>query len=339
VNTNHAIPIKREVFTCKTRDMHTLILWRCFPPQEVISHTHSVILFHGFASNRFTFDLDAEVSVANYLASKGWDVWVVELRGSGKSKDTGPKEANTHSWVFEDHIEDVRALIEKVYTVSGNPVHVVGHSMGAMLVQCASAGESGQSGMIRSGVSIAGSFLMEESLWKEFLWLWPVVQHFETIHPEFIKEILAPMSFRFNTPWDQLFFRQDNVDPNVARNMFMKNWEAIPISLISQLRSAVGPDGLRSNDDCKAYADMLPLIKINMLLIAGSKDQQCPPVSMETAKLHIANSTYKCFGVDHGHKNEYGHFDLIVGINAKTEVWDTVSAFLEENDNVKNVTQ
>ncbi|KAJ1465598.1 hypothetical protein T484DRAFT_1647966, partial [Baffinella frigidus] len=66
--------------------MHTLILWRCFPQEGATPHTHSVVLFHGFASNRFTFDLNPEESVADYLATKGWDTWVVELRGSGKSK-------------------------------------------------------------------------------------------------------------------------------------------------------------------------------------------------------------------------------------------------------------
>jgi pimeloyl-ACP methyl ester carboxylesterase len=326
-------PIRREVFTCTTRDVHTLILWRCIPPIEKNRvHENSVVLCHGFASNRFTFDLNPDVSVVDYMATKGWDTWVVELRGSGKSKNTGPNTESSHSWCFEDHIEDLRTIIQKVYTVSGNPVHIIGHSMGAMLVQCAAAGACGDTSMIRSGVSIGGSFRMSDSEWKEFLWLWPIVQHCTTIHPEYIQEILAPMSFRFNTPWDQLFFRQVNVDHNVAREMFRKNWEPIPISLISQLRSAVGPGGLRSKDGTKTYADILPSITIPMLLLAGSEDAQCPPTSMELAHSLIENSTYKCLGKKIGQKHEYGHFDLIVGLNAKTEVWDGISHFLENND-------
>jgi pimeloyl-ACP methyl ester carboxylesterase len=332
-NKLHSTRFRREVFTCKTRDMHTLVLWRCFPPEDTsCTHKHSVILCHGFASNRFTFDLDPSVSVADYMATKGWDTWVIELRGSGKSKNTGPSTAESLSWCFEDHVEDVRAIIEKVYTVSGNPVHIVGHSMGAMLVQCATAGMSGDTSMIRSGVSIGGSFLMSASEWKEFLWLWPLVQNFTTIHPEHIQEILAPMSFRFNTPWDQLFFRQNNVDHNVARDMFSKNWEPIPISLISQLRSAVDAGGLRSKDGTKRYADILSSINVPMLLLAGSQDQQCPPSSMELARSHIPKSEYKCFGKEFGEKHEYGHFDLIVGLNAKVEVWDVISHFLEKHD-------
>jgi pimeloyl-ACP methyl ester carboxylesterase len=310
--------------------MHTLVMTRCLPSAETNRrHRHSVILCHGFASNRFTFDLEPEVSVADYLATNGWDTWVVELRGSGKSKNV---HGSSTSWCFEDHVEDVRAIIEKVCTVTGNPVHFIGHSMGAMLVQAAAAGMSGDKEMVRSGVAIAGSFVMPSSEWKEFLWMWPVVQHFTTIHPEFIQETLAPMSFRFNTPWDQLFFRQSNVDPSIAREMFKKNWEPIPVSLISQLRSVVDPGGLRSKNGRTAYVDRLASIETNILLIAGSRDEQCPPVCMETAHAHIPNSTYKCFGKEYGHLHDYGHFDLIVGSNARTEVWDVILEFLENND-------
>jgi pimeloyl-ACP methyl ester carboxylesterase len=220
-----------------------------------------------------------------------------------------------------------------VYTVSHKPVHLIGHSMGAMLVQAAAA-MGGVQHMIRTGVSIAGCFAMEDSEWHEFMWLWPFVKHFKTLHPELIQEILAPISFRVNSPWDQLFFRSDNVDHNVAREMFHKNWEPVPTSLISQLRSVVENGGLRANDGSKQYSDTLRFIQVPMLLVAGSKDRQCPAANLEIAASCIPNSTYRCFGKDNGHRNDYGHFDLLVGLNAKTEVWDVVSDFLVQNDYV-----
>lgn len=322
-------PSSRQNELCQTSDKHTLVVTRCIPPTDAVVHKHSVILCHGFASNRFTFDLNHDVSVADYLCSKGWDVWLIELRGSGKNKRTGPHEQT--SWTFEDHVDDIKSIIDKVFTVSGLPVHIVGHSMGAMLVQCAAAGDGFKK--VRSGVAIAGSFQMEKSEWKEFLWLWPLVQHFTTIHPEYIQEFLAPMSYKFNTPWDQLFFCSDNVNHDVAREMFLKNWEPIPISLISQLRSAVEPGGLsHANDTTKHYSDILSSIKVPMLLMSGSKDQQCPPIAMENAQKKIPLSQHISFGKRHGHVNEYGHFDLVVGVNARTEVWDLISNFLIKND-------
>jgi hypothetical protein len=55
---------------------------------------------------------------------------------------------------------------------------------------------------------------------------------------------------------------------------------------------------------------------------------------METVNKMITGSVYKLIGVKSGHKHEYGHFDLILGKNAKKEVWDMVSRFMEKNDTV-----
>jgi alpha-beta hydrolase superfamily lysophospholipase len=46
------------------------------------SHHHPVILCPGLGSSgAYSFDLSPNVSLADYLASKGWDVWTCELRG------------------------------------------------------------------------------------------------------------------------------------------------------------------------------------------------------------------------------------------------------------------
>ena len=322
-------PGSRQYELCQTSDKHTLVITRCVPPKDTVIRKHSVVLCHGFASNRFTYDLSPCVSVVDYLCSKGWDIWLVELRGSGMNKKTGPHEQT--SWTFEDHVDDINSIIDKVFTVSGLPVHVVGHSMGSMLVQCAAAGDGFK--RVRSGVAIAGKFCMEKSKWAGFLWMWPLVQFLKTIHPEYIQEFLAPMSFTIQSPWDQLFFCSENVDHDVARDMFRHNWEPIPISLVSQLRSAVEPGGLtHANDTTAHYSDILPSIKVPMLLLSGTNDEQCPPASIESIQKQIPGCTHICLGKCYGQKNDYGHFDLIVGTNARTEVWDVISDFLMKND-------
>ena len=355
---------KREVFTCKTRDNYTLTMQRCFAcgvdgVKIAPVYSHSIILVHGFASNRFTFDLNPKVSVPNYLADKGWDVWLIELRGSGLNNDAckiqgsmvgthsgldtrtpnastrdGRGKQREHDWDFDAHVEDCRAIIEKVHSVTGKSVHVIGHSMGAMLIQCCAGGESGQRELIRSGVSIAGCVVMKSSDWTKFKWLFPIIQHFKTLHPEYLQKNVALASFRFHTPWDELFFHQKNVDTNVARMMFRKNWTSIPVSLIKQLRFCLEPGGIRKNDG-SLYENTLPLIKVPMLCIAGSVDEQCHSICMEKLNNVIqCESHYRLIGQESGHKNDYGHFDLIVGTNAKTEVWDMVSRFLKKHDGV-----
>jgi hypothetical protein len=46
------------------------------------THHHPVILCPGLGSSgAYSFDLSPNVSLADYLASRGWDVWTCELRG------------------------------------------------------------------------------------------------------------------------------------------------------------------------------------------------------------------------------------------------------------------
>ncbi|EKX43032.1 hypothetical protein GUITHDRAFT_53041, partial [Guillardia theta CCMP2712] len=61
--------------------MISLHRYRSRAPPGIAKKNHSVLLCHGFASNRHSFDLNPEASVARYFANEGWDTWIVELRG------------------------------------------------------------------------------------------------------------------------------------------------------------------------------------------------------------------------------------------------------------------
>jgi len=118
----------------------------CFKP--------AVILCHGFNFNNLFWDLDESVSLARYLAEKGYDVWAPSLRGSGKSSKSvisSLKEAlkfnlvalkegitnfNKFNWTIDDHIQkDVPAIVDYVKKESGfDKVYWIGHSMGGIVM-------------------------------------------------------------------------------------------------------------------------------------------------------------------------------------------------------------
>jgi alpha-beta hydrolase superfamily lysophospholipase len=77
-------------------------------------------------------------SLAEYLRSKGHDVWVAELRGFGQS--AGPRLLLSDSdlrWGFDDHLDsDLDAVLDHVTEQTGkDSAHWVGHSMGGMLIE------------------------------------------------------------------------------------------------------------------------------------------------------------------------------------------------------------
>ena len=178
--------------------------------------------------------------------------------------------------------------------------------MGGMLLQCAAGGGDAVAGKLRSGVSIGGSLFMEDSGWKNFLVLWPVVKFLPMIHANIFQMAIAPLSFRLNSFWDKFFFCQSNVDPKVARQMFRKNWEPMSTALLGQLRSAFKPEGLFSRDGTKSYVQGLAAIRTPMLVLAGAADKQCPPSGLEKLAGMVAGCQYECLGRDTGQGEQYG---------------------------------
>src|SRR4051812_9240061 len=73
-----------EVLDVVTEDGHRLALHH-YPPKQPRPGDFPVVLCHGLGANRFNLDFDSRYSLARYLQGRGYDVFVLELRGSGLS--------------------------------------------------------------------------------------------------------------------------------------------------------------------------------------------------------------------------------------------------------------
>jgi hypothetical protein len=69
-------------YKCPTSDGWMLHIVRTKQLGQISTRVHPVVLCPGLGSSgAYSFDLSPDISLADYLASKGWDVWTVELRG------------------------------------------------------------------------------------------------------------------------------------------------------------------------------------------------------------------------------------------------------------------
>ena len=90
-----------------------------------------VVLVHGLAQNRYSWHT-TQRSYSAWLAAEGWDVWNLELRGHGRSREAEDELEEKQHTVgrgaesFDDYCEDViacaRALPSRAFWM--------GHSMG-----------------------------------------------------------------------------------------------------------------------------------------------------------------------------------------------------------------
>src|SRR5262249_41046929 len=114
-------------------DGWNLALYRHQPSRR--SHHAPVVLCHGMASNRWSMDGPGRVSLARYLVRHGYDVWIIELRGAGRSTRPTWWNRKRYNWRFEDYVyHDAPAALRTVlHETRANHVHWVGHSMGGMI--------------------------------------------------------------------------------------------------------------------------------------------------------------------------------------------------------------
>ena len=91
-----------------------------------------VLCVPGLAETRFVLDQALGNSFVDYLALNGFDVYVAELRGHGKSLHLKER----YNWNVQTFLDfDMPAIVNKVLEESGQKqLFWIGHSMGGMLL-------------------------------------------------------------------------------------------------------------------------------------------------------------------------------------------------------------
>ena len=99
-----------------------------------------VIFIHGLAVNADVWDIP-EIrgerfvfrSLASLLSERGYDIWLVNLRGHGAPHMLSQPPAGQDDWCVDHFILfDVPAVVEHVQAATGQRPILVGSSMGAM---------------------------------------------------------------------------------------------------------------------------------------------------------------------------------------------------------------
>ncbi|MBL4658575.1 MAG: alpha/beta fold hydrolase [Flavobacteriales bacterium] len=90
-----------------------------------------LFLIHGSIENGKIFYSSSGKGLAPYLAGEGFDVFVVDLRGRGKS--TPPIDKSATHGLTNTMEEDIPAVIKKIQEIKGDvPQHWISHSWGGV---------------------------------------------------------------------------------------------------------------------------------------------------------------------------------------------------------------
>jgi len=289
-----------------------------------------VLLVHGFGQNRYTWHTSRR-SFVNYLASAGFDVFNLDLRGRGRSKRFGAQEDT----IIDDYIrEDVPAAIRSVLRLTDKEqLFLVGHSMGG-LISYSVAGSNMRDQV--AGVATIGSpyrfgegSLFLRMVFAPLLYGARLTGAFDGNPPipiRFIGEQLRRHRWFSDNPYLPVPLRPwapRSMEPEVLEENLKTAYEHTRMAIALGI---VGPGmtgALKSHDGLTDYGLAFELTDKPLLVVAGTRDGLAPPESVKPAyeRSRSSDKTYREFPL--------GHIDMVLGRDAPSTVWPAVRTWLE----------
>ncbi len=319
----------------RTRDGWRLAVYRYWKGKGS-SRWGPVALVHGLGANRHNLDAPVpEISLARYLAERGHDVWVVELRGSGRSRaPLWPLRRS--SFDFDDYVHlDVPALIRHLLDQTGRPAfHWVGHSMGGMLAYAALEHYSQE--LFRSVVTVGSPGFtgvkhpVVDGLYRLRFMLavlpWVPMRRaagLASFFPGLLARVVGPV-----------LANPEAMDRGHVRELARSAVTDLPAAMLEQFSDWYHDStGFRRGDGLLDYVEHLHRIRAPILIVAGAGDALTPLADLAAVHELISSPDKKLLicGREQGFSIDYGHIDLILGKNARSEIYPHIATWIESH--------
>ncbi len=304
------------------------------------------VLCHGLGLNG-TFWTITDDHLPEQLAARGYDVFIVDMRGSGGSHRVGFKgrvnrvlrqtpirEAGGRDWNVDDQAKyDVPAILDHVRRETGSDrVNWVGHSLGGMLM-FPYLEISPEPDRIANFVDMGGVAM--------------VVPTPETREMSRANEMLRILSLGLSTgrlgrPMmygripgmervDRFYYTASNVDDRTVDRFYGYTLEDPGAGALKQLDPYLRHGRMISADRTVDYASGLGRITTPTLMVAGEGDimADIPSSILTFNALGSPDKTLMRFGRLDGHEFDYGHCDLVWSRNAPREIFPPLIDWLD----------
>ncbi len=346
-------------FYTRTADGYNLALRR-YRPAKLNPAYEPVLLCHGLSYNLLFWDLREEVSLPRYLAANGYDVWSVSLRGASPSSqplnsslrkiihfNIDPQklrkvedrlaDVRLLDWTVDDHIEyDVPAVINFILEKTNQErLHWVGHSMGGMIMMAfLEQAEPERVKQVKSVVGVSVPMVVFHPLSEPLQFLvdaQPAIGIGSRIVGSSITATWGVIFADFGQPTGKLFYNSDNINSDVLRELYRVAEEEISPGQLDQLIHMIRTERFTSKDGTVDYTQDLVKINTPVYLLVGTVDNLATVGAVRYAFRQV-NSPVKQFGLFgrvNSQKRDYGHNDIILGKNARREVYPAILNWLD----------
>ncbi len=284
-----------------------------------------VVLIHGFAQNRFSWDTEHR-SMTAWLAEKGWDVWNLELRGHGRSRRRGGTKATT----FADYPNDLLRLGEAM----PEPAFWVGHSLGASVAYAAVA-QRPEAPPTRGVVGIAGLYRFGQAGWilpavSRITRRIPVALNLGDIqvHTGFSGRVLSrlfPIIDLAAYGMPIAGWWPGSVEPALAKERMRRGFDYIPVRVWQEMASWVEADKVPWDAGWRQAT-------VPCFILLGDRDSMLYPEEGRAA-FDRAGTSDKALHIldDRDGLTHWGHLDIVLGKKAPDHVWSAVHDWMNDH--------
>ena len=310
-----------ELYRVPTDDGSAIALGR-YHARGARLYAEPVLLGHSLGTNRFNLDFDERYSLARFLARRGFETWVLELRGHGLAGS-----AKGSSFDIET-IFDVGVALRTVLSTGAPGVLWAGHSRGGLLAYAhlARFPEAPIRGIATLGAPV--TFEHQEGLRRFLLAVAPGLR-LDVIPLRLASKAAVPIGLPPD-PIGKYLVRAENMEPQIIRKAIAAVSADVPGGVGRAFARWVHT-GAFDGDDGFDYRKGMKLIVAPVLAIAGSKDYLAPPRAVHQVA-HLVSGPVECVtaGRAHGFGADYGHGDLVLGRHAPEEIFERICVFFEQ---------
>jgi len=290
-----------------------------------------VLLIHGLLAESRFLDLTHDTSLAEYLARAGFDVWNVSLRGTGRSLN--PLQWGQKPWTLDDIVkQDLPTVIDYVKKeTKSEAVLVVSYELGGLLAY-AYLGMNPNAN-VAGLVSIAAPMTFDAPRQEPLKALLKLDENLNL--KKFLLYVTVPTLGKFALSLfsnaEKVFYNPDNMDPQVKQDFLANTLVPVNRGVLDQIIQMVRRGEAVSADGTINYRDALPKVRVPLLIIGGGDDPIAPPAALKKIYREVGSPDrdLMIFWSDPEEDVSYGHFDLILGRNAPTEVFRLVRDWLK----------
>jgi pimeloyl-ACP methyl ester carboxylesterase len=316
-----------ERHDARTEDGWNIAMYRYRPQGE--ARPYPVICGHGLAGSRYIFDAHVDYSMARALSQRGFDVWLVDLRGRNESwPDGGPSDHL--QWCFDDFVfRDIPAAVKTACAAAGvDDAYWLGTEMSGIALYA--VGISGTAPQLRGGVTMGSPAVTPPS---------GEVPGVTTPYPDrvggrypfsMVRDVGPHLAAQQSEVLDTSF-RPIDTDWVVTARYFTYGVPDEATDVVDQFKDWMASQTMRSRDGSEVWSDRLGELTMPIFVMAGAADRQRPPAGALATfdAIGSADKEWLLAGRDDGFPLDVGHDDLLAGLCSPTHVYPRIADWLD----------